>query len=805
MATFAPVRGVLLGCGLAAASVALFVAAIPWDRLERNAIDMLVVLAGIMLLAEVPTRLLRWPRAVSVLAIGLGGFALAYAGVLGLLATALLLAGALAVADLLRLPAGTSPWTRAIAGLGAVAAVAGWLLPFPLHFALAWFLALAGLVAWRRRAVWAQLREAGAALSAAQRAAPWASVAAAVVLCLAGLPAWLPVRMSDDLGYHLALVWSLLDFGHSRFDVGTQVWSLAPWSTDVLHGLVSVLAGGETTGPLNVFWLAAATGLVRELAIGLGLSPRLAWLSAMLYASLPVSVAMTGGLQVEAASPAMLAALALAIQRGGRCDDPATLRLCAVLAGFLMGAKASHAVLLLPVFAWLLLRWRGLPPLRALPGPALLFVFVAGSSYAYAWLLTGNPVLPLFNHVFASPWFGLEPFVDRTWQTGMDWTLPWRLVIDTSRYYEATPGAAGLVTLALLGGLVGVADRGVRPLLLVGLAGALLIFWQVQYLRYAHPALVLVIPALVAALVPAPSRWKEIALAALVLAQLVLAPTANWVHLWGAVRFHIGKGPDEVLVRFVPERLIARHLRAIALPGDRVLYADRDHTYAAELPGRGFGHNWYNPSLSALLPGDDPADWARLVEASGANLLVARDAEAEPGLAAFLESRDATVLAEFASARLYRLAPTWSPMTPADAGPGLDYRATIDGTDVLGEATLAMRCSQPGQRITVRWSLSHVDADADAAVRVAPVDCGEDGRASTQVRFALAGRATAGSLTVSAAPQAAGTGLTLTEGEARVAWRHDLLRATALSGRVWDPICRRAGCGGDETWILPAP
>lgn len=48
-------------------------------------------------------------------------------------------------------------------------------------------------------------------------------------------------------------------------------------------------------------------------------------------------------------------------------------------------------------------------------------------------------------------------------------------------------------------------------------------------------------------------------------------------------------------------------------------------------------------------------------------------------------------------------------------------------------------------------------------------------------------------------------GLALTQGQARVAWRNDLLEETALFGRAWDRICRRDGCGRDETWLAPVP
>src|SRR5690606_37110855 len=113
----------------------------------------------------------------------------------------------------------------------------------------------------------------------------------------------------------------------------------------------------ETTGFLNAAWLLMAAWLVRGLARTLGVSPRLAWLAAAAYLSLPMSHMLAGSLQVESATPAMFAALAsLLLARAP--PGPAPMFLLATLAGMLIGSKVSNGLLLLPFFAWWLLQWK---------------------------------------------------------------------------------------------------------------------------------------------------------------------------------------------------------------------------------------------------------------------------------------------------------------------------------------------------------------------------------------------------------------------------------------------------------------
>ncbi len=199
----------------------------------------------------------------------------------------------------------------------------------------------------------------------------------------------------------------------------------------------------------------------------------------------------------------------------------------------------------------------------------------------------------------------------------------------------------------------------------------------------------------------------------------------------------------------------------------------------------------------------DGGDWARLVDAGGANLLVARDADADPALSAFLVQRQASVLAEAGPARLYRLAPDWMPMLPADGAPDRGHRAVPMGdTDLLGEAELVFGCAKPGRTVVVEWLLSR--ADANAINYTDRVDCRPDGQGISAVRLALPGTAGQRALAVSARPADPADGQDLSGEKARVAWRQDLLVDAALYRRTWVWACGRKGCSRDDAWIVPA-
>lgn len=833
----ARVRDVCLLGGLGLALFGLIRTALPWAQLAPRALDAAVLAVAVLAVGVAASKLLSRPLALTVTLSGLGIGALAFAGFASTAATVLVMLAGMALGTLLPRNAGVDPLVRWVAGMGLLAATTGWLLPLPVHRAPVWAVAMLVLVLLRWRAVREDVQTVGEGLGASVRVAPLASALWAVVLMVASAPAWLPLGNADDLAYHLTIGSEFLRYGHGRMDIGAQAWALAPWSTDLLHALVTVLGGRDGTGPLNSLWLLVTSLLIRALGAAMGLSAGRAWLAAMLYTSLPLTSFLTGSLQTEPATAAMLVALALTLA-GDSESRGQRLTIIATLAGFMLAAKISNALLLLPFFVWLIVSWRRCFPWRWLPLATALGIFAGGSSYVYGAVLTGSPVVPMLNGYFRTPWFPPENFVDQTWQTGIGWRALWDLVFDSSRYFEGTAGAAGLVLIALIGGIVpALASSKARVPLLVSLAALLLVFIQVQYLRYIHPAIAVLVPALVAGLLPGSARWgwREFAVTAVVLLQLLLIPTSSWILSGGALRILMTEGRQAVSDRFVPERAVTARFRASASPTDRLLFVDPQRSHGGELPGLSVGTAWFTPLVARLRVGSPqaPETWAAIVERTGANHVLVYDLPAWPAVSTYLASRDAVRVDANGAAELYWLPPPGAhaaaegPPSPATDGQedkvdataaapqaapavqssaaGIPVSAAEIGLGlsvdrphpVLGQAVVRLGCSIPGEPIAVAWTLP--------AVPMQPighwewVTCGPSKQAVAAVQFQVGPHA--GELRFNAKPARPGSGLILERNSAVVDVRRDYHVETALYRWLWR--CPGDRCDNDPPRLLP--
>ena len=657
-----PAARLLLWAGVALAALGVVLERMwtHWVMVRSVEHAKLAALALLFALPLVLWRRLPWATVVAALFVAA---AVWFTGPLPMLACVLLLAAAFALGSTLVDEA--TPARGAVAvviGLGLLAAAVGWTLPLPVHLRAVYAAVLLALCAWRWRALHAAMRAALAGPHAALELNSWAALFAALVVGLATTGAWLPSVQFDDLALHLSLPRQLLEDGVYRLDPRTSVWALTAWTGDVLQGIAQVLAGGEARGALDLAWLALSLRLLWSLAESLGLDARLRWLCLAVFASQPLLACLLGGAQTEGPTTAVLFALALVVQRGPAEPHAAMLRTFALLCGVALALKVSNVLLAGPCALWLLARWRGRLPWRALPMSILLVAFVCGSSYAYSAWLTGNPVLPLFNGVFHSPFYPPVNFSDLRWHVGFDWRLPWRIVFRTGEVYEGWPGAAGFTLIALAGAAIwALFERSLRPLALVALAGIALPLSQLQYLRYAYPAASLLVPVAIAAAQRGAGRH---ALSALLVAlaglNVAFQVNSTWILHEGAERDLVGHGRAAVEARFAPERALADGQRAAADANRRVtLFADPLRPFAAELAGHAITVAWYDPEMAAarvLAEADGSGQaWRALFARAGATHVVVVTASASPALRAALA--DATRERIVSEVELWRLPP----------------------------------------------------------------------------------------------------------------------------------------------------
>lgn len=674
-------------------------------------------------------------------------------------------------------------------GLCVLAAAIGWLLPFPVHETPVYWAAAAAAIWWRRASLMAFLRQGLSDLQAVLDASRVASFSALVVAGIAAIPAVLPLLGYDDQAYHMRLPWQLAGLGYFRMDVQSQVWSVAPWAGDALTAALAKLSSQPPGGGINLLWLPIALAAVFGLTRQFGAGPRLAWWSVALYASLPFTGYLTGTLQTELPSTALLGLLCLVVARAGPAPDATRFRLVLLLLSGLAAFKTSNAIIVIPASVWLLCKWRGRLPLAGMVPSVTIALFIAGSSYAYGAYLTGNPVLPLFNGVFHSPYFGNANFYDRTWSSGFTATLPWKILFDTTKYGEVWDGAAGFSMLLLCGAWVlAVAKRETRGFALVAAASWLLPLLVIQYARYAYPGMLLMASAGVLGLAALERRvWIDLALMLVVVVNVIFQANAHWILRSGYVMQALEGRRAQAIETIVPEIGMSRFVRD-ELPADaRVVLPSAARPYTAEMPEKAFTVAWYDPYWDSR---NDTADadasgqaWLDLFEETGVTHVAIYKEQMSPGLGAAVAKRGFREAFRSGEMALLELTPSWRSGRSVGGGEGIiRSESELDRAGpALLRAFVEVKCSKPGAWVAVAWHFSGVQGkNPGSEYRWVP--CRYTGIARDEWATPVANGQ--GVLAVELSEAQPGSGLDLSSAEQGVWLRRDLLAERDLAKKM---------------------
>lgn len=657
------INRVLAGALLAAVLLGLYGLHIRWedDLVPRQRFYELLRFSTLALGAGwLWTQLSGW-RMASALALAWLLAHLAMVGVLPALAAALLALAAIglgsALARTLTLPLALQ-W---LLGIAVITAGSGWLLPLPLHRQALYALACALIIYVRRVALRSALREAARDWRAAVAESPKLAATAVAVLGIASVASWIPTMMYDDVAYHLGLAAQLQTWGYYQMNAQTQIWALAPWASDLLHALVALIADREARGSVNLLWLLGAASLLYAVCRQCGLSARWSWIGVLLLASYPITSALLVSMHTELPATATLLGIVWLLQASEAAERARTLLLLGLLAGLLLQFKASMLLPLGLLVLWMAWRWRDALPWRAL-APATAAGFMAGaSSYVYAWALTGNPVLPLYNGWFQSPFFLAENLRDDRFGSGPGIDLLWQALVHTDRIYESWAMAGGwhvlVLAVAVPLALLHPRSRGLALIALIYLVG---MYTLMHYLRYVYPALVLLIPAMLLGLSQLRPQPAALGLAlALALANVVFIGNASWPLHEGSVRSLIDQrgSPRALYVKHVPERLLVELLGE----QDRVLIVGRP--MHAEFAGRAFTVAWYDPQLVKRIEpmtGQNSTQGVRelLTEYGFTHVLLAREAQI-PRMVEHLQALGAELVRGESDVSLWKLPSDW--------------------------------------------------------------------------------------------------------------------------------------------------
>lgn len=590
-------------------------------------------------------RFFGWRTPVPTIALGLNLFAfaafagLAQAAALVLLAAASLVAGSWLWAD--RPPPRGSIASSVLAGLGIIVGLVGWLLPLPIHSGAGYLGALLLTVGLGWRRLGTAIRLASDDWNGAVRAHPFLATTAIYVAGFASVFSWLPTMNPDDNALHLLMAGQLAADGYYRIDVSGQIFAAAPWFNDALHSVVALASAGDARQAVGLAWLVIGAAGAYRLASELGAAGTHRWLAVALYASYPLTAYFGMTLQVDGASAACLLHLA-AYCAGMRESGTSAGSTCAAgaICGIAVALKVTNGVYIAGFGAWLAWHHIRQGQWRVLVLAIALGVAIAASSYSYAFAITGNPLFPLFNGVFRSPYMPPVDFADPRWHHGVAPSVLWDVTFDSGTFMEAYPGAAGLALVGLVGAWAFALARGGRLAVVaaIALVSGAVVFFQVQYLRYVFPAIAVLLVVGVVAIGEAGWRRAGIAgIVALVLAQCTLVRTTSWILAAGAAEQMLADGPsalDRIEAKFVPERALVAHAGLGA--DDCLLFADPVTAYVAIAPGRSLTTGFYDPRMQAMarwaVQDEEGTRWKAALDNIGVTHVELRPATAPPSL-----------------------------------------------------------------------------------------------------------------------------------------------------------------------------
>lgn len=388
-----------------------------------------------------------------------------------------------------------------LVGAGAYGTLTSVLAHWPINMAGLYLVLVAAPIAIDHRAARALLSD----LSGRVKAPPAPrtlvpAITASVLMLVYVTVAPLPQLGWDGLALHLLVPTETLGRHEWHYDVTRHVYAVIPMLGDWLM-TVALAFGGETGARLLV---AAFVGTLAFLAASIvrecGGRPTWAWFAGVLVLSTPIFFAIGSSLLIDAIWAAfVVGGLALLFAHRSDTRTPRRVVTAAVLLGFSAATKAV-TLPLLPVFAVLALVSIGdlRQPARR---NAVLLAFGAATlaavkPYATAWVLTGNPVFPFYNEIFASPLFPTEGVTfGAPFRHGVRWDDLYSITLRSERHTEGGAGAAGFQWLLLLPAsvLLLTPREHRRALWLPASAIAMLVitFHFQSYLRYVVPAFVI--------------------------------------------------------------------------------------------------------------------------------------------------------------------------------------------------------------------------------------------------------------------------------------------------------------------------
>ena len=423
----------------------------------------------------------------------------------------------------------------------------------------------------------------------------------------------------DDNVLHLRMWAELTKFHQYSFNIENQIWSVAPFALDLLHSIISIASNSDARGALNLAITALLLRALWSISSVLLKEHLDRTIALLLFCSTPILATLLTSLQTELIL-AFFITSGVKILLENKVADPNSKSLALLAAASLCAATKLPGmvlgIMLLFAYAPLLLRerihfkaTRYHYQIAIYAFLVLALTFSAVQSYIFSWFVSGNPLFPLYNEIFKSPYYAIQNFADPLYQKGFTLQSFWSLFYNTSSYYESRDFVAGFQYLYLLPiGLITLlasktTSKSIKIALIIPTLGfGLVMFSASQYWRYLFPILPLasvIIAYLLSKSNTTPGSvtggaWiTRLIFLFFIVTNVYFLPGVAWYFFTPTQVVFTKTGKNNVTELVAPSKAITNYLN-INTNNPTVLF-DPNASYGATLLGKPVYTNWYSP------------------------------------------------------------------------------------------------------------------------------------------------------------------------------------------------------------------
>ena len=305
----------------------------------------------------------------------------------------------------------------------------------------------------------------------------------------------------DALAHHLFIPSTMKWQGFWGNNINFYVYSVMPHLVDQVYSFVFILSENENLiKAVNFFSLLISIYMVKNILVLNNFNLKYFSLVSLSILTFPMSYLLASTAFIDLTFTAFVTSSLYFLLKFTKNNNTNYLLLGSIFLGFSLASKALSLVYIFVYSLFLfifLIKENNLKTVIKFLVIFIVPIFIIGSyPYINAYIVTENPLFPLYNNIFKSPYYSITAFFNG-YTSGMSYDFIDKITFDSTKYIEGYKGSSGfLIGMLFLPTIVlsiYYKNKNALKLLLISALLIYLLCLGTAYLRYIYSAMVIMI------------------------------------------------------------------------------------------------------------------------------------------------------------------------------------------------------------------------------------------------------------------------------------------------------------------------